>query len=91
MRVIRLILENWMGLKALDITPNEHIQKIEGANEQGKTSALAGIDLVLILADGQVQAFGPKDEVLRKSLAARPGSAASAPSSKLVVAADARG
>ena len=56
-----------------------------------RPSALAGIDLVLILADGQVQAFGPKDEVLRKSLAARPGSAASAPSSKLVVAADARG
>ena len=55
-----------------------------------RPSALASIDQVLILADGQVQAFGPKEEVLRKSLAAKPG--ASAPTSqKLMVAADARG
>jgi ATP-binding cassette subfamily C protein len=55
-----------------------------------RPSALASIDQVLILADGQVQAFGPKEEVLRKSLAARPGpSAASSP--KFMVAADARG
>jgi ATP-binding cassette subfamily C protein len=54
-----------------------------------RPSALASIDQVLILADGQVQAFGPKEEVLRKSLAARP--APSAPSSpKFMVAADAR-
>lgn len=33
-----------------------------------RPAALAGIDLVLILAEGQMQAFGPKDEVLRKSL-----------------------
>ncbi len=38
-----------------------------------RPSALAAINQVLILADGQVQAFGPKEEVLRKSLATRPG------------------
>jgi ATP-binding cassette subfamily C protein len=31
-----------------------------------RPSALAGVDLVLILANGQAQAFGPKDEVLKK-------------------------
>ena len=31
-----------------------------------RPSALAGIDLLLALASGQVQAFGPKDEVLQK-------------------------
>lgn len=57
-----------------------------------RPSALAGIDLVLILADGQVQAFGPKEEVLRKSLAAKPGSAGPNPSHpRIAVAADARG
>lgn len=57
-----------------------------------RPSALAGIDLVLILADGQVQAFGPKEEVLRKSLAARPVAGGGTPSpSRMMVAADARG
>lgn len=57
-----------------------------------RPSALAGIDLVLIMADGQVQAFGPKEEVLRKSLAARTGAAGAPPSnSRIMVAADARG
>jgi ATP-binding cassette subfamily C protein len=57
-----------------------------------RPSALASINQVLILADGQVQAFGPKEEVLRKSLAARPGIADLAPSTpKIVMAADARG
>ncbi|MGO4173920.1 type I secretion system permease/ATPase [Bosea sp. TAF32] len=57
-----------------------------------RPSALAGIDLVLILADGQVQAFGPKEEVLRKSLAAKPGSAGpNPPHPRIAVAADARG
>lgn len=37
-----------------------------------RPAALAAVDLVLTLAAGQVQAFGPKDEVLRKSLAAHP-------------------
>ena len=36
-----------------------------------RPAALAGVDLVLTLADGQVQAFGPKDEVLRKALASQ--------------------
>jgi ABC-type protease/lipase transport system fused ATPase/permease subunit len=31
-----------------------------------RPSALAGCDLVLVMADGKAQAFGPKDEVLRK-------------------------
>jgi ATP-binding cassette subfamily C protein len=31
-----------------------------------RPSALAGVDLVLVLANGQAQAFGPKDEVLKK-------------------------
>ncbi|MDU0343191.1 type I secretion system permease/ATPase [Bosea rubneri] len=57
-----------------------------------RPSALAGIDLVLIMAEGQAQAFGPKEEVLRKSLAAKPGSAAAVHSNpRIVVAADARG
>ncbi|KRE16520.1 type I secretion protein [Bosea sp. Root381] len=57
-----------------------------------RPSALAGIDLVLIMAEGQAQTFGPKEEVLRKSLAAKPGNAAAVPSnSRIVVAADARG
>jgi ATP-binding cassette, subfamily C, bacterial len=37
-----------------------------------RPSALAGVDLVLALAQGQVQAFGPKDEVLRGVLAPQP-------------------
>ena len=31
-----------------------------------RPSALAGLDLLMILAKGQLQAFGPKDEILRK-------------------------
>ena len=42
-----------------------------------RPSALAGVDLVLVMADGQVQAFGPKDEVLNKVLR-RPGGPAAA-------------
>jgi ATP-binding cassette, subfamily C, bacterial PrsD len=33
-----------------------------------RPSALAGVDLVLTMTDGKVQAFGPKDEVLNKVL-----------------------
>jgi len=33
-----------------------------------RPSAIAGVDLVLVLADGKVQSFGPKDEVLRRVL-----------------------
>jgi ATP-binding cassette subfamily C protein len=32
-----------------------------------RPSALAAVDKVLVLANGQMQAFGPKDEVLRKT------------------------
>ena len=43
-----------------------------------RPSALASVDLVLMMAEGRVQAFGPKDEVLSKVL--RPVSAPAAPS-----------
>jgi ABC-type protease/lipase transport system fused ATPase/permease subunit len=33
-----------------------------------RPSALAGVDLVLMIAEGKIQAFGPKDEVLSKVL-----------------------
>ncbi|MER2267901.1 type I secretion system permease/ATPase [Methylobacterium oxalidis] len=41
-----------------------------------RMSALAGVDLVLKMEDGQVRAFGPKDEVLRRPQGAgAPGAA----------------
>jgi ATP-binding cassette subfamily C protein len=51
---------------------------IEGVRERGgvaiviahRPSALAGIDKVLVLADGQVRGFGPKEEVLGRPVAA---------------------
>jgi ATP-binding cassette subfamily C protein len=54
-------------------------QAIKGVRERGgiaiivahRPAALAGVDLVMTLANGQIQAFGPKDEVLRKTLAAQ--------------------
>jgi ATP-binding cassette subfamily C protein len=33
-----------------------------------RPSALAGVDQVLVMAEGKAQAFGPKDEVLAKML-----------------------
>lgn len=53
---------------------------IKGIRERGgiavviahRPSALAHIDKVMAMAAGQVQAFGPKEEVLRKVLAAVP-------------------
>lgn len=53
---------------------------IKGIRERGgiavviahRPSALAHIDKVMAMAGGQVQAFGPKEEVLRKVLAAVP-------------------
>lgn len=33
-----------------------------------RPSALAGINMVLVMTEGRVQAFGPKDEVLKKAL-----------------------
>ncbi|MGA9202676.1 MAG: type I secretion system permease/ATPase, partial [Pseudolabrys sp.] len=32
-----------------------------------RPSALAGVDHVLVMAEGKAQAFGPKDEVLKSS------------------------
>jgi PrtD family type I secretion system ABC transporter len=55
-----------------------------------RPSALAGVDQVLVMADGKPQAFGPKDEVLSKLL--RPvgvpaplKAAATSPSTKRIV------
>jgi PrtD family type I secretion system ABC transporter len=42
-----------------------------------RPSALAGVDMVLVMADGRMHAFGPKDEVLAKVL--RPPAAPVAP------------
>jgi ATP-binding cassette subfamily C protein len=58
-------------------------QAILGARARGRIvvviahrpSALAGVDLILMLADGKAQAFGPKDEVLSKVLRRPAGSA----------------
>jgi ATP-binding cassette, subfamily C, bacterial PrsD len=41
-----------------------------------RPSALAGVDLVLMMADGKAQTFGPKDEVLNKVLRRPAGPAA---------------
>jgi len=37
-----------------------------------RPSALAGLDLLLVLANGQVKAFGPKEDVLRKMIQQQP-------------------
>jgi PrtD family type I secretion system ABC transporter len=55
-------------------------QAILGARVRGgiaiviahRPSALAACDLVLVMADGRVQAFGPKDEVLKKVMKPAP-------------------
>jgi PrtD family type I secretion system ABC transporter len=60
-------------------------QAILGARARGcivvviahRPSALAAVDLILMMADGKAQAFGPKDEVLSKVLR-RPGGPAEA-------------
>jgi ATP-binding cassette subfamily C protein len=44
-----------------------------------RPSALAGLDKVLVLSKGQVQAFGPRDEILKSVLEPVPSEAASAP------------
>jgi hypothetical protein len=43
MRIIRLTSENIKRLKAIDITPNKHMNRISGGNGEGKTSALDSI------------------------------------------------
>jgi ATP-binding cassette subfamily C protein len=37
-----------------------------------RPSALAGVDLVLVMGEGRMQSFGPKEEVLSKVLRAVP-------------------
>jgi len=44
-----------------------------------RPSALAGVDLVLVMGEGRVQSFGPKDEVLSKVLRPVPAPQASEP------------
>ena len=44
-----------------------------------RPSALAGVDKVLAMANGQAQAFGPKDDVLRKMLQSVPNSSGQQP------------
>lgn len=44
-----------------------------------RPSALAGVDLVLMMAEGRAQAFGPRDEVLAKALKRPPGAPAPQP------------
>ncbi len=59
------------------------VQAVTNARRRGATvvvvahrpSALAAIDMLLMMKDGQQVAFGPKDEVLAKVLNQRPGAA----------------
>ena len=51
-----------------------------------RPSALAGVDFVAVMNDGQVQAFGPKDEVLKSVLQRQAG-----PAVPLKVVAEAQG
>ena len=59
---------------------NALTQAILGVRQRGgicvviahRPSALAAVDLILMMADGRAQAFGPKDEVLKRVL--RPAS-----------------
>ncbi|WP_375455442.1 type I secretion system permease/ATPase [uncultured Methylobacterium sp.] len=44
-----------------------------------RPSALAALDLVLMMADGRVQAFGPKDEVFKRVLRSAPAPAPAEP------------
>ncbi|MDF9865037.1 ABC-type protease/lipase transport system fused ATPase/permease subunit [Methylorubrum pseudosasae] len=59
---------------------NALTQAILGVRQRGgicvvvahRPSALAGLDLILMMADGRVQAFGPKDEILKRVLRPAP-------------------
>jgi hypothetical protein len=44
MRIVQLTSENIKRLKAIDITPGKHINRISGANGSGKTSVLDAIE-----------------------------------------------
>jgi DNA repair exonuclease SbcCD ATPase subunit len=43
MKVIRLQINNFLGVKAVDITPNGNVVKIKGKNGNGKTSVINAI------------------------------------------------
>ena len=70
-------------------TEGEHAltRAILGVRERGgicvviahRPSALAAVDHVLVLSEGRVQAFGPKDEVLRQVLRPTPVSSQAVP------------
>ena len=47
MRIVKLVSENIKRLKAVDLTPNNHINRISGANGSGKTSMLDSIEWAL--------------------------------------------
>ncbi|KQT88714.1 type I secretion system permease/ATPase [Methylobacterium sp. Leaf466] len=63
---------------------NALTQAILGVRQRGgicvvvahRPSALAAVDLILMMADGRAQAFGPKDEVLKRVLRTAPAEAA---------------
>lgn len=68
MKVVKLVAENFKGLKAVEITPDQNFQIISGMNEQGKSSvldsiwtAIAGRDALKAtdkpIRDGQEKAF----------------------------------
>lgn len=72
MKIIQLIAENVKGIKAVNITPDEHFQQISGKNGQGKTSVLDSIWLALAgkdaskgtnkpIREGQDSAFATVD------------------------------
>jgi ABC-type protease/lipase transport system fused ATPase/permease subunit len=45
-----------------------------------RPTAIAGVDLVAVMIDGRLQAFGPKDEVMKRmTRQGQPRAAASAP------------
>ena len=56
-------------------------EAILGVRERGgivivvahRRSALAGVDMLLVMADGRASAFGPKDEVVAKAVRPSPG------------------
>ncbi|GJD94574.1 type I secretion system permease/ATPase [Methylobacterium iners] len=75
---------------------NALTRAIMGVRERGgicivvahRPSALAAVDLILMMADGRAQAFGPKDEVLKQVLrpAPAPPAVAAKPASPRAVA-----
>ena len=53
-----------------------------------RPSALAGVDLVLVMGEGRMQSFGPKDEVLSKVLRPVPARTAAEPRASAVHSAE---